>query len=95
MQWHKIVFMLTTPSCSHLVSLECLAGGTAQFYNQQICDCISNLAKICSVSTGLIFADSLTNTLKSKMLLDRAGHQQFDSHFAGKRAADGHYWTEL
>lgn len=45
---HVNCVVLTTPSSSHLVSLERLPGGTAMDYKQHICDCINNLAKVCS-----------------------------------------------
>lgn len=50
---HVKCVLLTTPSSSHLVSLGRLPGGTAMDYKQHISDCINNLAKVGSTSTGI------------------------------------------
>lgn len=71
---HVNCVLLTTPSSSHLVSLEHVAGGTAEDYKQHICNSINNLAKIYSLMSGLSFDECLKKIL-SKIkccLTDRA-----------------------
>lgn len=87
---HVNCIVLTTPSSSHLVSLDCHPSGSALDYKQYICDCINNLLNGYWLKCWWQFK---TDTCKSKMLLNGLGcHLPFDCFSVGKWVGDEPYW---
>lgn len=76
MQRHKMghvnCMMVTTPSSSHLMSIERLQSETAENYRKHISNCIKNLTYIYSIASEMSFA-CCHRAVFNEMLLVRPG----------------------